>query len=739
MTPDFQWVCCEQDHGSSSSRPYCPPLQSAGSQLASQSAATTSTSRNKTYHHNESLPISGMRSGVGVGSGGGFHRDPSVGSKYDQTCPIVNPTAAQLDQWRTYCCDKEDCTDGFSQSDLHQLAGIATSQNLGDDVRVLNHLVPPDLLASYCCPNGSNCHEPMTDDLQCGGQPGVCFGDECCTSGKCPSMNGGWECNDAACLAERPFPATQQHIYQGNHSTSTPSTPFHDAITSYAGPNVTSHKKSHTASSFQDPGVSMNETIEAFLTAVARGETFGEQRHLSSDQSLTGAGLVSPGHLSRQSQENTAQPTSVSARKAHVCHWQNCHSSFSTVQELLSHVSFEHLKMGPPTSAPEPPYEFGRHQRSVSTTSDIVNGFSALPTRVAPDSKAENLNADYSVNNLDPNDWFRNLNATTPTVDNQGLMACLWDDCLPGQIHEPTSSTFNAAFNSECQPATADPSPQGLEALRLLSQPSHTESKHGQATSPLPPPASTRAQKICHAPVATQNNNPLDSASAVLKHLLEQHLGTDATKSLLDIAQTHYQSIADHEKAVSRGKQPTHSLDTELGKPKEESRQPAATIVQAKPSNAQTFPTTTTTPVQPTSRDSVSSEDSTIFTCRWYGCDKTFACTTSLTEHISADHIGKGKSEYECLWEGCATCSGHDDQRRGSVNDDTAATSGGDVHMSNGSHHPGASEHPAVRGRVFATRQKVLRHVQSHTGKFFSAASFYKHASDDGIFAPFFH
>ncbi|KAG0222682.1 Transcriptional activator gli3, partial [Mortierella sp. GBA43] len=61
--------------------------------------------------------------------------------------------------------------------------------------------------------------------------------------------------------------------------------------------------------------------------------------------------------------------------------------------------------------------------------------------------------------------------------------------------------------------------------------------------------------------------------------------------------------------------------------------------------------------------------------CRWVGCGKVFLNYDSLTNHLSEDHIGMGKSEYVCQWEGCER-----------------------------------------NGRGFGQRQKAMRHIQTHTG-----------------------
>ncbi|KAI1796620.1 hypothetical protein LXA43DRAFT_986334 [Ganoderma leucocontextum] len=62
--------------------------------------------------------------------------------------------------------------------------------------------------------------------------------------------------------------------------------------------------------------------------------------------------------------------------------------------------------------------------------------------------------------------------------------------------------------------------------------------------------------------------------------------------------------------------------------------------------------------------------------CRWTGCGQTFVSCDALTEHIGSAHIGSGRAHYDCFWEGCA--------RNGD----------------NG----------------FASKQKISRHMQSHTG-----------------------
>ncbi|KDR80536.1 hypothetical protein GALMADRAFT_90910 [Galerina marginata CBS 339.88] len=62
--------------------------------------------------------------------------------------------------------------------------------------------------------------------------------------------------------------------------------------------------------------------------------------------------------------------------------------------------------------------------------------------------------------------------------------------------------------------------------------------------------------------------------------------------------------------------------------------------------------------------------------CRWKGCGQLFQSCDDLTSHINTEHIGGGKAHYECFWDQC---------------------------LRNGN-------------QGFQSKQKICRHVQSHTG-----------------------
>ncbi|KAJ3095783.1 zinc-finger protein [Phlyctochytrium planicorne] len=61
--------------------------------------------------------------------------------------------------------------------------------------------------------------------------------------------------------------------------------------------------------------------------------------------------------------------------------------------------------------------------------------------------------------------------------------------------------------------------------------------------------------------------------------------------------------------------------------------------------------------------------------CSWNDCDHRFKTFKELTDHIATDHITRGQSEYVCQWRSCSR-----------------------------------------EGRPFDQRQKIMRHIQTHTG-----------------------
>ncbi|KAI0051033.1 hypothetical protein FA95DRAFT_1580930 [Auriscalpium vulgare] len=80
--------------------------------------------------------------------------------------------------------------------------------------------------------------------------------------------------------------------------------------------------------------------------------------------------------------------------------------------------------------------------------------------------------------------------------------------------------------------------------------------------------------------------------------------------------------------------------------------------------------------VRDNGNDIESDESSEPSQCKWRDCGACFIGIDDLTAHISTVHVGAGRAHYECFWDGC--------NRSGE--------------------------------KGFGSKQKICRHIQSHTG-----------------------
>ncbi|GAA5931805.1 uncharacterized protein JCM15063_001572 [Sporobolomyces koalae] len=79
-----------------------------------------------------------------------------------------------------------------------------------------------------------------------------------------------------------------------------------------------------------------------------------------------------------------------------------------------------------------------------------------------------------------------------------------------------------------------------------------------------------------------------------------------------------------------------------------------------------------------------------VHSCRWTGCGLSFSTSADLMEHLSTDHVGSGKARYTCEWDGCERSTRACEAR-------------------------GDSDQEKDK-KAFRQRQKVMRHLQMHTG-----------------------
>lgn len=93
--------------------------------------------------------------------------------------------------------------------------------------------------------------------------------------------------------------------------------------------------------------------------------------------------------------------------------------------------------------------------------------------------------------------------------------------------------------------------------------------------------------------------------------------------------------------------------------------------------------------------------------CLWHHCPAVFSSTAALMEHLSAAHVGSGKARYTCEWEGCDRSTRvacpmtlYEEE---SEEDEVAFERRREARTDAG---------------TFRQRQKIMRHLQMHTGMF---------------------
>ncbi|OCF36270.1 hypothetical protein I316_02144 [Kwoniella heveanensis BCC8398] len=157
------------------------------------------------------------------------------------------------------------------------------------------------------------------------------------------------------------------------------------------------------------------------------------------------------------------------------------------------------------------------------------------------------------------------------------------------------------------------------------------------------------------------NGEPF-SPGTMLRHVLEEHLGVPG-----EIIGWPDQSTLESQKATSLIDHHHHHHHVD----------PHHLMHHHGHHHHHQFPTPPST-VNTTSSTSPTPVSGKPLICLWPGCpvEHVFPDSASLMDHLSEVHIPKGKDSYACHWDGCG----------------------------NG------------EGRVFKSRQKVLRHLQSHTG-----------------------
>ncbi|KAI0923843.1 hypothetical protein AcW1_006688 [Taiwanofungus camphoratus] len=241
-----------------------------------------------------------------------------------------------------------------------------------------------------------------------------------------------------------------------------------------------------------------------------------------------------------------------------------------------------------------------------------------------------------------------------------------------------------------------------LQHLRIPSPVSSTSSSSGLSPGPKVPHTPQIQQQINNASMDTNalsclwadcqlyptpqsipgpsTGNAVNSALGLLaSHLLEDHLGLPARTPKQEQAANKMQGLLANPAAPIVQPQPQpHAFPSPASVASSGNDAANSHTSTPAPSSHTGTPAPSGPPAHgpPTPVPEHDCSAPSAHVCRWAGCTETFGACDALTAHITAAHVGGGRAHYDCFWGGCT--------RNGE--------------------------------QGFASKQKILRHLQSHTG-----------------------
>ncbi|VDB87976.1 unnamed protein product [Peniophora sp. CBMAI 1063] len=301
------------------------------------------------------------------------------------------------------------------------------------------------------------------------------------------------------------------------------------------------------------------------------------------------------------------------------------------------------------------------------------------PTFLQSDSPPQSETTSYSSPSLShASDAFYS-SVSSPTTAPQASQHLLqtspfFDFTSPGPSNPPSQATTNVT----CMWAGCHAQFSTLEELVGHVNLLHLRPGTTQEQPAAPTPSSLSCQwDDCHNYSLSQTTaGPSSGATldVLQEHLYHDHLGIEGL---------HQQSpfFMDTSPQIPSSS-PTFSLTSSASTLKMP-RHPQSTTILSEPSSSSASTSSSSTEmapvlsaaargksVAPTEKE----EENAI--CRWKDCGIAFSNTEDLTTHLTAEHVGGGKAHYECYW---ADCQRHGDHG-------------------------------------FTSKQKICRHLQSHTG-----------------------
>ncbi|ORY29776.1 hypothetical protein BCR39DRAFT_530976 [Naematelia encephala] len=282
----------------------------------------------------------------------------------------------------------------------------------------------------------------------------------------------------------------------------------------------------------------------------------------------------------------------------------------------------------------------------------------------------------HSTPPLPPSTW--STPTTVSTIASPAVLLpnhiCHWKNChqtfhsMPDLLNHVAAdhlgaAAFPAAVVQVTQPVPPPPTEQFNNLVQSQQEADHLLSCLWDDCFPLPPDCSAEIPEACpshplnHTDHANHSHTlgtgePF-SPQTMLRHVLEEHLGVPGEILGWGEEMPDLSIPSNAQANITKGHARMHHHHHPLPTPS-----PSAATLSS--------PSDSPPPIKMTT-----------LICQWPGCthSEPFPNAASLMEHLADVHVGKGKDSYTCLFGSC------------------------------GPH-----------GRVFRSRQKVLRHLQSHTG-----------------------
>ncbi|BGO99949.1 zinc-finger protein [Rhodotorula toruloides] len=388
-------------------------------------------------------------------------------------------------------------------------------------------------------------------------------------------------------------------------------------------------------------------------------------------------------------------------------------STFDPTTHLQHQQLPQHIHCADSHQQSTPPHHAHPHRHPVPATFDPTAALDQL-LRIQPPTPAS-LPATSST-----------PNAPAPFATSSAPHNCGWRDCiLSFASHDEL--TMHVLGTHLVNPATAVTPSAGASSLarvallQLVQQAQAT----GQVAPAVPLAAALLSLLSSALPAATTRALPHPRTTA-LSALPHRHPHTHPHSHAHAHSHHHprphaqhrhpYGAAHAHAVAAKREKQRQSQLDeapramtgsVDVSPPPSiavaASREASVSLAPiSPPSDVDAAPATSTSP--PLASTSASSPPLHAHACHWRHCTLTFPTTSLLMEHLSTAHVGAGKARYTCEWDGCerSTC--------------VAAFEEGEDAESLGEDEWDRRREEREDKGVFRQRQKVMRHLQMHTG-----------------------